>query len=88
MTARDHAHEHRPGANDGADRFDAASLHRLQVRATRDERDVVPGFREKRPVVPADPAGSEHGDPHLQILLRVGMVGEARLIRRSNAEQW
>ena len=67
---------------------EATSLHRLEVRATRDERDVVPGFREKRPVVPADPAGSEHGDPHLKILLRVGMVGEARPIRRSNAEQW
>src|SRR5216684_4215707 len=124
----DHADEHRPGANDGADRLDvldtvlegdhrrvpghqrdqrlsrglrvvrlhaeddeidgshglrvgdrrdahhglalrgshreAASLHGLQVRATRDERDVVPRFREKRAVISADPARSEHGDSH------------------------
>ena len=34
---------------------EAALLHRLQVRAARDERDVVSAFREERPVISADP---------------------------------
>jgi len=43
---------------------EAASLQRLQVRAPRDEHDLVPGLGQDRPVVAADAARAEHRDPH------------------------
>src|SRR6266850_2100803 len=65
---------HSAGIGDGSDEDgrlprrrayrQAASLHRLQVRSPGDEDDVVPGPREKGPVVPPDSPRPEHCDPH------------------------
>src|SRR5262249_44280061 len=43
---------------------EAAGLHRLQMCATRDERDVVSGICDACSIVATDPPGAEHRDPH------------------------
>ena len=47
---------------------EAVGPERLEVRAARDERDVVPTSRQERAEVPADRAGPVDEDVHRAIL--------------------